>query len=88
MVVGRSELGCNLACGAASTTDDRVRTIGEAEQGPQPREERHRVAQHHFVVENLIGGSRLDLLIELTMGLPGFVMEGRAFHDYRTWTLE
>jgi hypothetical protein len=40
------------------------------------------------VVENLIGGSRLDLLIELTMGLPGFVMEGRAFHDYRTWTLE
>jgi hypothetical protein len=42
----------------------------------------------NFVVENLIGGSRLDPLIELTMGLPGLVMEGRALHDYRTWTLE
>jgi hypothetical protein len=42
----------------------------------------------NFVVANLLGGTRLAPLIELPMWLPGLVLERRAFHDYRTWTLE
>ena len=42
----------------------------------------------NLVVSNLIGGTRLNPLIELPMWLPGLVLERRAFSDYRTWTLE
>ena len=36
----------------------------------------------------LIGSSRVEPLISLPLGVAGFVLEQRAFRDYRLWTLE
>jgi hypothetical protein len=41
-----------------------------------------------FVAANLIGGKNWEPLIDVPLALPGLVMERRAYHDYRTWTLE
>ena len=41
-----------------------------------------------FVAANLIGGKSWQPLVDVPLALPGLVMQRRAFHDYRTWTLE
>lgn len=73
MVVGRSDLGGNVACSAAATADDRVREVGKTEAGARRQGESRPPFWRDLILWGLIGFSPVNR---------------NGFSDYRTWTIE